>query len=154
MPISINPDQCAYKRQHGQFMALYTYVNDERAMILFPLYRTGIDGRPAPWAIICDSAAWQYDDPKYLMSQAMRYCSMWDMADKSTAVKLATIIHEGLSDLIRIPPQKPDQEQLAAQKAAPVLGEIDVRIDGEKVAEDVLSMPTAEELARFDTVVH
>ena len=135
MPLSIDPRQVQFKRVHGEFMALYTYVNDERAMILFPHRRRGLNGAPPPWAIVCDSSAFKYADDEYLMLQAMTFCRMWDMTERSTVIKVATIINEGLSDLIRLKPKAEFKSE------APVLGEADLLIGGDKIATHEITMP-------------
>lgn len=133
--ISIDAKDVHLKRVHGDFIALYTYVNDERAMILFPSKRLGANGRPPPWAIIADSAAWKYSDDFYLMRQAMEFCKLWDMPERSAAVKVATIINEGLPDLLRIPPQR------VPESRGTVIGEADLLVDGKKLTTTEVSIP-------------
>jgi hypothetical protein len=86
-------------RQHGDILAVYTWVNDERALVLIPAYRKG-----AAWYIVCESAAYQYDNPEYLARQSAKAAEVLGMEPSSNNwVRIATIIHDGLPDLIEMP---------------------------------------------------
>jgi hypothetical protein len=129
-----------FRRVHGDIVASYQYVNDERAMVLWPLHRKGV-----PAFIVCDSAAFKYDDPKYLAAQALKCAEMWGMESSSTVwFRVATIIHEGLSDLIRLPPLP------AGKVSGPVIGEASLRMNGVEIGGTEVRMPTLDELARFE----
>lgn len=100
MSISLDPRKAHLVRQHGEILAIYTWVNDERALVLMPARRA----QGAPWFIVCESAAYKYDDPRYLARQAAKAAEVMGIDQSSTAwFKIATIIHDGLSDLIRMP---------------------------------------------------
>jgi hypothetical protein len=113
-----------FQRVHGDIVASYQYVNDERAMCLWPKHRkSGV----TPF-IVCDSSAWKYDEPKYLAQQAKVACDLWGF-DSSHWYRIATIIHDGLEDLIRLPP--------APEKiiTGPSIGDASLILDGQKIAE-------------------
>ncbi len=61
MPATLDPRKAHSTCQHGDLAVIFTWVNDERAMVLLPTHRPG-----APWYIVRDSTAWRYDDPAYL----------------------------------------------------------------------------------------
>ena len=69
MPATLDPRKAYTTRQHGDLVVVFTWVNDERAMVLLPAFRPG-----APWYIVCDSTAWRYDDPAYLARQCVTAC--------------------------------------------------------------------------------
>lgn len=100
MAISIDPRKAHCVRQHGDVLAIYTWVNDERALVLMPARRA----QGSPWFIVCESASWKYDDPQYLAQQARKAAEVLGMDETtSTWYRIAKIIHEGLPDLIRMP---------------------------------------------------
>lgn len=133
-----------FRRIHGDIVASYQYVNGERAMVLWPRHRKNV-----PAFIVCDSAAFKYDNPKYLASQARKCAEMWGMAPSSTVwFHVATIIHEGLGDLIRLPPEPPQVV------SGPVIGEASLRLNGVEIGGAEVRLPTLDELARFEGTSH
>jgi hypothetical protein len=125
MGASLDTRKAHLTRQHGDIIAVYTWVNDERAMVLIPAYRPG-----APWYIVMESAAFRYDDPTYLASQCVKACEVLGIEpSRPNWVRVATIIHEGLPDLIRMP-SAPLPEQYAAS-----IGSMQLRADGQVLAE-------------------
>lgn len=128
MGISLDLRKAHLSRQHGDLTAIYTWINDERAMVLLPTYRPG-----APWYIVCESAAWKYDEPAYLARQCVTACEVLGI-EPSTAnwARIASLINEGLPDLIRMP-SAPPAEYLRGN-----FGQMELRADGQVIAgEDV-----------------
>lgn len=125
MGIQLDPRKAHQCRLHGDILAIFTWVNDERALVLLPAHRKG-----APWFVVCESAAWKYDDPRYLARQARKAAEVLGMDETtSTWYRLAKIMHDGLPDLIRMPsaPQ-PDFGR--------VVGEMQLKADGQIVGGD------------------
>lgn len=129
MGASLDLRKAHLSRHHGDILAIYTWVNDERALVLLPALRKG-----APWYVVCESAAWKYDDPAYLAQQCAKACDVLGMEpSRPNWVRIATIIHEGLPDLIRMP-SAPPAEYLRGS-----FGHMELRADGQKIAgEDIL----------------
>ena len=125
MPVSLDPRKAHRVRQHGDILAFYTWVNDERALVLIPAHRRG-----TPWYIVMESAAFKYDDPAYMAKQCVKACEVLGIEpSRPNWVRVATIIHEGLPDLIRMPsPPAPEQYKGA-------VGRMQLRADGELIAE-------------------
>lgn len=125
-------------RQHGDITAIYTWINDERALVLLATYRKG------GWYVVMDSAAWQYDDDGYLMRAAVKACDVLGFGESAgTAFHIARIIHEGLGDLVLMPPEPPDPVEEAV-KAMRRVGEMQLTADGEVIAaEDITVGPAA-----------
>ena len=100
MGATLDPRKAHLVRQHGDIIAIYTWVNDERALVLIPAHR-----KPGnPWFIVCESAAYRYDNPHYRPKQSRKAAEVIGMDETQTArFKIATIIIEGLGDLIRMP---------------------------------------------------
>lgn len=51
MSTTIDTRKAHLVRQHGDLTAIYTWINDERALVLVPTYRPG-----APWYVVMESA--------------------------------------------------------------------------------------------------
>ena len=100
MGATLDPRKAHLVRQHGDIIAIYTWVNDERALVLIPAHR-----KPgSPWFVVCESAAYRYDNPHYLAKQARKAAEVIGMDETQAAwFKIASIIIEGLGDLIRMP---------------------------------------------------
>lgn len=128
MAAELDLNKCHLIRQHGDIVAAYSWINDERALILIPAYRPG-----APWYCVLESAAYKYDDPIYLAHQCAKACDVLGIEpSKANWVRVATIINEGLPDLVRMP-SAPERE---LQKHA--IGEMKLIADGQQIAgEDI-----------------
>lgn len=121
--VSLDINKAHLTRKHGDMLAIYTWVNDERAMVLIPAHR-----KNSAWYIVCESAAFKYDNPKYLAAQAAKAAEILGMEPSpNNWVKIATIIHEGLPDLITMP-TFPDREL-----SRDTCGEIKLLADGQVV---------------------
>jgi hypothetical protein len=126
--ISIDLNKAHMTRQHGDLLVVFSWCNDERAMILIPAYRKG-----AAWYLVLESAAWKYDNREYLKRQCMKAAEVLGMEPSpNNWIKLATIIHDGLPDLITMP-TGPDKELTSAN-----YGQMELRQGGKTmVAQDI-----------------
>ena len=141
MPVLLGGANARFQRVHGDIVASYQYVNDERAMALWPREKK----MHAAAFIVCDSAAWRYNPdaprrdwfgpkgelicgPLYLMQQAMIAAEVMGMdSGKATVMRIASIIAEGLADLVRLPPEMPPPRKKP-------IGEAILLINGQRVA--------------------
>lgn len=96
MGLSINTAKAHKVRQLGDITVIFTWVNDERAMVLIPTLRRG-----APWFIVMDSAAYQYTDPRYTARMAIKAAEVLTMQGQEA--RIASLIVDHLDDLIRMP---------------------------------------------------
>jgi hypothetical protein len=125
MGVSLDLRKAFMSRQHGDITAIYTWVNDERALVLVPTFRKG-----APWYIVLESAAWKYDDPVYLARQCVTACEVLGIEpSRSGWVRVGTIINEGLPDLVRMPSAPLPEFEKGS------FGAMTLRADGKVVAE-------------------
>jgi hypothetical protein len=134
MGITIDLKKAHLSRFHGDLCAVYTWVNEERALVLVPWRRKG-----APWYIVMENVAYKYDDPEYLATQCQIACEHMGM-EPTTAnwVRVATIINEGLPDLIKMPDAPPQQFSAASY------GAHSMTADGETVAQEDIRVPINE----------
>jgi hypothetical protein len=132
MGVSLDLRKSFMSRQHGDITAVYTWVNDERALVLIPTFRKG-----APWYIVMESAAFKYDAPAYLARQCATACDVLGLEpSKVNWVRLATIINEGLPDLVRMPSAPPPELMRAS------VGRMELRADGQPIAGEDIRLET------------
>lgn len=117
-----------FHRQVGDLTVTGTWVGTEEyepAIVLLPAYR---HAKPC---IIALSAAFKYDDPRYLAHSARAFGKILGLTDDlATTAKLADLIHESLTDLLKIPPM-PTTEK--------VVGEVEVQTaDGRRTSFDMI----------------
>lgn len=128
MPACIDLRKAHLHRQHGDLLAVYTWINGERALVLIPAFRP-----KAPWYVVLDSAAYKYDDPQYLARQCVTACEVLGIEpNKTNWVRIATIINEGLPDLIAMP-SEPSWERKQRE-----FGELVVKQEGQEVHREAL----------------
>ena len=105
MGVSLDLRKAHASHVYGEVTAILTWVNDERALVLLATHRKG-----SPWFIVCESAAWQYDDMGYLARQTAKAAEVLGTDDTSDGwYKIAKIIHDGLGDLVRMPSAPPPE---------------------------------------------
>ena len=133
MPATLDTRKAHLTRQHGDITAIYTWVNDERALVLVPTFRAG-----APWFIVMENAAYTWDDhnPRnvaHVVAKSMKACEV--LGIEPTPVncrRIAGIVIDGLPDLIRMPSSPPAEFHRAS------FGHMELRADGELIAgEDI-----------------
>lgn len=124
MGATLDLEKAHLTRHIGDLIVVYTWVNDERAMILVPAFR-----KNTAWYIVCESAAYKYDNPHYLANQCRKAAEVLGMEPSpNNWYKLARVIHEGLPDLVEMP-SAPD---VALARAS--IGEMKLLEDGRLVA--------------------
>lgn len=114
MPIILGGDTARFTRRKGDICAAFQYVNDEPAMCLFPAIKRSHSGS----FIICESAAYQYVDTRYLIQSAIKAADVMGMDQtKQTITRIADCILLWMDDLLMMPPKPEDLVEEAARKA-------------------------------------
>ena len=113
----------------GDLTLIFTWVNDERAMVIVPTYRAG-----APWFVVCDSAAWKYDEPAYVAKQCVLAAEVLDMPHQ--AARIGGLINDHLDELVLMPAAPLEPMTRATY------GEVKALADGELIGGDELRLPT------------
>lgn len=135
MSVSLDPRKAHAVHHKGDVLLILTWVNDERAMVLMPALR--LPG--SPWFILCESAAYKYDDPRYLARQSAKAAEVLCMAEtSSSAFRIADLIMNYLPDLIRMP-SAPVPEKLPGR----AYGEMHLKADGKLIHSEVLTLDEA-----------
>jgi hypothetical protein len=136
MPATLNLCKAHATCQHGDLLVVFTWINEERAMVLVPAYRPG-----APWYVVAESASFRYDDPRYVAVQCVKACEVLGIKpNKENWARVGGIIVDGLPDLIRMP-SAPQQEfrpgsfgEMTLRADGQVLAQQDIRLEREGVA--------------------
>lgn len=121
----------AWKVQRvGDVMRSYQWVNGEPAMVLFPVVARTVQ---AGAYVICLSAAFKYDDVHYLVRQAAIAAKVMGMDDTSFTIhRIGTAIHDGLHDLIIMPPEPNWSKDL---EKGGVMGDLEIKANGKVICE-------------------
>lgn len=129
MSVSFSAEKAWKVQQVGDLVRSYHWVNDEPAMVLYPVRAK--EGAGA--YVICLSSAFQYDDMKYLVRQAAIAAGVMGMSETRASIyRIGTVIHDGLLDLIKQPPEP--QWRKAMDRGA-VIGQLEVKKDGKIMIE-------------------
>ncbi len=124
MSLTLDLDKAHLTRHIGDLIIAFTWMNDERAMVILPAFR-----KYARWYIVLDSAAFKYDDPNYLAMQGKVAAEVLGMRPApENWFKIAKVIHEGLPDLIRMP-FAPQPEKMLGSMGTVALRENGVVVD-------------------------
>lgn len=133
MSVQLDPRKAHAAHIIGDILAILTWVNDERALVLMPAHRA----QGSPWFVVCESAAYKYDNTRYLAQQAAKAASVLGMDEVlSTWRRVADIILNYLPDLIRMP-AAPEPEKLAGAFGSMILKEDGKTIHQEDLLHDV-----------------
>jgi hypothetical protein len=136
MSVLIGGEKAYLQRVIGDIVVSYQWVNEEPAMILWPkMKRLGTKGA----FVLGMSSAYKYADMNYLVAKAAEIAEFIGMdASKFTINRIATIIIEGLEDLIHMPPEPIGMNKAQEQE----IGEAKIMVDGKTIMETALTVPT------------
>ena len=123
MGISISTARAHKVRTYGDLTVIFTWMNDERAMVLLPTYR-----KNAPWFVIADSAAHKYLEPRYVAQQAAKAAEVLGM--ESQVYRLGTLMVDNLEELVLMPSKPPAQISRAS------FGQVIATADGREIGGD------------------
>lgn len=124
MSVQLDPRKAHKAHIVGDILVILTWVNDERALVLMPAHRA----QGSPWFIICESAAYKYDNPNYLAQQSAQAARVMGMDETtSTWYRVADLILNYLPDLIRMP-SAPEPEKMSH-----AIGEMKLMADGQLI---------------------
>lgn len=138
MPATIDTSKAHLVRQHGDITAIFSWINDERALILVPSYRPG-----APWFCVMESASYSWDDedPRNIpevVRKANKACEVLGIEPTPhNARRVAGIVIDGLPDLIRMPAAPPQEYHRASY------GNLTLKADGQAIAQEEIRVEKA-----------
>lgn len=138
MPATIDTRKAHLVRHHGDISAIFSWVNEERAMVLVPNRRPG-----APWYVVMDSAAYTWDDSvpgnvATVARKALKACEVLGLEPTPTNCRrIAGIVIDGIPDLIRMPSAPPPEYlrgaigQMILKEAGKTIAGEDIRVEKE-----------------------
>lgn len=130
MPVMLGGARAWKVQKVGDIIRSYQWVNKEPAMVLYPARRRSLENGAFA---ICLSAAFKYDDVRYLVQQSIQAAKVMGMDEsKYTIHRIGTAIHDGLLDLIKMPPEPTWHKDL---DKGDVIAELEIRADGKTIKE-------------------
>lgn len=140
MPASIDTKKAYLTREHGDLTAIYTWVNQERALVLVAHRRPG-----SPWFVVMESASFSWDDsdPRNIplvVRKSMKACEVLGIEPTPhNCRRVAGIVIDGLPDLIRMPSAPPvefyktNYGTLTLKAEGQAINQEDIRVEKEGV---------------------
>ncbi len=133
MSATIDLSKAHLSRVHGDITVIFSWINDERAMVLVPHLRKG-----APWFVVMESAAYTWDDEDannihIVVKKATKACEVLGIdPSPHNCRRIAGLVIDGLPDLIRMPSSPPVEYYKTS------FGNMELRADGHVIAaEDI-----------------
>lgn len=134
MSATLNFANSYLSRVHGEITAIYTWMGEERVMVLLPTYRSN-----ATWFVVREPLAHLYDNPRHLLTKAIEACDVMGFGiSKFTAALVARVIHDGLPDLIGMPSAPPPEMTKASY------GSLILSADGKPIAAEEVRYEAGE----------
>lgn len=148
MGIEVGGSKAYAVYNHGDIATAFHWINGEPAMVLFPT-RKRINGAGA-FVIPLDSAH-RYVHPsgnpnlEYMIPTAAKAAAHMGFlhTDKFIIRKIIDAVCDDLPVLIGMPPEPRSLVEQAVQEN---IGEMSITVDGERIMERDIQMPTAEEM--------
>lgn len=117
----------AHKHQaYGDILAVFSWINDERALFLIPRYRA-----KAPWFVVMEPAAHAWSDQNEwssipaVIAKGNKACEVLDIEPNMSNVRrLIGIVNDAIPELVRMP-HAPAREHHAGS-----YGQMVMRADG------------------------
>jgi len=127
--VSIDLRKAHQHRRYGDILAVWSWLNDERALFLIPAVRSR-----APWFVVLEPAAHEWDDHsatniRLLAHRAMKACEVLGLEENpANARRIVRIVNDALPELVRMPSRQPNDFRPASY------GQILLRADGVPIA--------------------
>lgn len=138
MPASIDLSKAHRNRTYGDLMAVWSWINEKRALFLIPHRRAR-----APWFIVMEQAAHEWDDRDPLMvmmviSRAIKACEVLGFEPTpSNARKIIRIVNDAIPELVQMPSSPPVEFKPGT------VGSMLLRADGKPIAHDDIRIEKA-----------
>jgi len=129
MPVTLDTTKAHLTRVHGEVTAIYTWINDKRALVLAATHRPGNAFVPgAPIYVLFEENAHAYAEAKQLHDTAQKAAEVLGLGGMAW-YKIATIIIDGLPDLIEMPSAPDEKEYYSGSH-----GQMILSADGKPIA--------------------
>lgn len=133
MAVSIDLRKAHRSRAYGDLLAVWSWINDGRALFLIPHRRTR-----APWFIVLEPAAheWNDQDPAMLalvIARAVKACDVLGIEPTPRNTRrIIGIVNDAIPELIRMPSAPPVEYRDGS------IGEVILRADGQQLAGEAI----------------
>jgi len=137
MGVSLDLRKAHHSQSHGDILAVLTWVNDERALILIPKHR-----KNCGWYIVQESAAfkWGIDHPdasnrrpaqEHAMLQSHIACATLELEpNRPNRARIIGIITGWIPELVRMPSAPPTEFMKGNY------GHVTLRADGKEISSE------------------
>ena len=131
MGVSLDTRKAHWHGYSGDIALILTWMNDERCLILLPHRRPG-----APWFVIKESAAYEWDDSTRdgaaeVIRRSIKACEVLGMEPTRQNInRISSLVINRLPELIRMPSAPPVEFHRQS------FGEIKLLADGQLVASE------------------
>lgn len=133
---SIDLRKAHLTRPYGDILAVFSWLNDTRALFLIPKHR-----RRAPWFVVLEPAAHEWDDHsgtnvRLLAERAMKACEVLGVDETpSNAHRIIRIVNDAIPELVRMPHRQPSEHLPAS------FGQLVLHADGKPIAAEEIRIP-------------
>lgn len=138
MTVSIDLRRAHLTRRYGDLLAVFSWLNDQRALFLIPAVRKG-----APWFVVLEPAAheWNDQDGKMLLmviSRAVKACDVLGIEPTPrNARRIVSIVNDAIPELVRMPSAQPPDMMPGS------FGNLVLRADGKEIAGEEIRLEAA-----------
>lgn len=135
MTASIDLRRAHLTRRYGDLLAVFSWLNDCRALFLIPAVR-----QRSPWFVVLEPAAHEWDDrdPKMIMmviSRAVKACDVLGIeATPRNARRIISIVNDGIPELLTMPSAQPPEF------VPGTFGSLIVRADGKEIGGEAIRL--------------
>lgn len=129
--VSIDLSKAHLSRQYGDITAVFSWLNDGRALFMIPTFRRG-----APWFVVLEPAAHEWDDRSrtnivMVAQRAVKACEVLGIEPTpQNARRMVSIVNDAIPDLVRMPSAPPTEYYAASH------GQMLLRADGVPLASE------------------
>lgn len=136
MGASIDLSRAHHSQTYGDLIAIYSWINDERALFLIPRLRKG-----APWFVIMEPAAHSWSDQSEwtnipaVIAKGQKACEVLGIEPSHINVRrIIGIVNDAIPILIRMP-HAPDKELHRGS-----FGQMRLNADGKTIAHEEIRL--------------
>lgn len=138
MGASIDLNKAHHSQQYGDIVAIYSWMNEERALFLIPRFRKG-----APWYVVMEPAAHTWDDQHssnipQVVRKALKACEVLGIEpNPANARRIAGIVNDAIAELVRMPSSPPAEfykqsfGRMTLKEDGKTINEQDIRVERE-----------------------
>jgi hypothetical protein len=135
MAASLDLRKAHLSRHYGDIVAVFSWINDGRALFLIPRYRNA-----APWFVVMEPAAHEWDDREGknvmdVIARAVKACDVLGIEPTPrNARRIVGIVNDSMVELLRMPSAPPTEYKPGS------IGSMILREDGVPIASEAIRL--------------